>query len=52
MIARIQGWLDQPATNFGWLILGNEDQSPTAKRVDSREAPAATRPILTVEFVR
>jgi hypothetical protein len=53
MIARVQGWLDQPATNFGWIVIGNETQSTTAKRFDSREVdPAATRPALTIELLR
>ena len=52
MVERIQGWLDQPAENFGWLIMGNENDAFTAKRLDSREEDPATRPKLTVEFVR
>ena len=24
MVADVQGWLDNPATNFGWLMLGDE----------------------------
>lgn len=52
MVARLQGWLDQPATNFGWLIVGDEAASRSAKRLHSREGSAATRPTLTVEFVR
>lgn len=51
MIARVQGWLDQPSTNFGWIILGNEATSATTKRFDSREiAPSSTRPTLTIDF--
>ena len=53
MIARVQGWLDQPSANFGWIVIGNEATSTTAKRFDSREIGSeATRPTLTVEFVR
>lgn len=52
MIARVQGWLDQPAANFGWIVVGNEAQNTTAMRFDSREIePAATRPTLTIEFL-
>jgi hypothetical protein len=51
MIARVQQWLDQPATNFGWIVIGDESRSTTAKRYDSREADStANRPALTVEF--
>ena len=24
MVADVQGWLDNPASNFGWLMLGDE----------------------------
>jgi len=50
MIARVQQWVDQPATNFGWIVIGNETRSTTAKQFDSREASEATRPSLRVEF--
>lgn len=51
MIARVQGWLDQPSTNLGWIILGNEARSATTKRFDSREiTPNETRPTLTIDF--
>lgn len=51
MVADVQSWLDQPATNFGWLVLGREDASRTAKRFDTREnATAANRPQLMIEY--
>ena len=49
MVADVQGWVDDPATNFGWLLRGNESTTNTAKRFDSREAPN-TAPTLTVRF--
>lgn len=53
MIARVQQWLDQPASNFGWIVIGNESGGSTAKRLDSREiVPATTRPSLTIELTR
>jgi hypothetical protein len=53
MVARVQDWLDRPAANFGWLIMGDETGSSTAKRFDSREEPeAANRPMLTLELER
>ena len=50
-IADVQAWVDLPDTNHGWLLLGGEDASSTAKRFASREAddPAA-RPQLLVEY--
>ena len=51
LVARVQGWLDQQATNFGWMLLGNEDDEGSAKRYFSREAAEARRPLLTIEFL-
>lgn len=50
MIARVQQWVDQPSTNFGWIMIGDETRSTTAKQFDSREAIVETRPSLRVEF--
>ena len=51
MDADVQAWLDQPASNFGWLLLGNESQDQTTKRFDSREnAVAGNRPRLDVIY--
>ena len=51
MGADVQAWLDQPASNFGWLLLGNESQDQTTKRFDSREnAVAGNRPRLDVIY--
>jgi hypothetical protein len=51
MIARVQQWVDQPAANFGWIVIGDERSSRTAKRFDSREVTGATKPSLTVEYI-
>lgn len=48
MVADVQSWLDNPASNFGWLVLGDETAIATAKRFDTRES--ASPPILTIEF--
>ena len=51
MVADVQGWLDDPSTNFGWLIMGNESEMKTSKRFDSKESSEeANRPSLTIEF--
>lgn len=51
LVADVQAWLDDPQSNLGWIIFGNEASSPSAKRFNSREHPASgTRPLLTVEF--
>ena len=50
MRADVQSWLDQPETNLGWILIGNEDSGSTAKRFDSRENSVSVRPLLTVYF--
>jgi PKD repeat protein len=51
MATDVQSWLDSPSTNFGWLIKGNESQSKTAKRFDSREnSNASKRPQLSIVY--
>ncbi len=37
LVADVQGWLDDPGSNFGWILLGDESTSASAKRYDSRE---------------
>ncbi len=52
MVTDIQAWLDTPATNFGWLLLGNETTTTTAKRFNTKEnTDPTTRPALIVEYV-
>jgi hypothetical protein len=50
MVADVQSWLDNPGSNFGWLVLGNETASATTKRFDTRES--ASPPVLTIEYTR
>ena len=51
MTADVQDWLDNPAGNFGWILIGNEGSNLTAKRFDSREnSIEANIPVLAVTF--
>lgn len=51
LVADAQGWLDAPATNFGWLLRGNEASIRSVKRFDTREAALDTaRPKLVLEY--
>ncbi len=53
MVADVQGWLDGSLGNFGWILIGNEEEDRTAKRFDSMEhSEVANKPLLTVEFER
>ena len=48
MRADVQSWLDDPVSNFGWLVLGDESEIATAKRFDTRES--ASPPVLTIQY--
>jgi hypothetical protein len=51
MVADVQGWLDAPAANFGWILIGNESVVQSAKRFDSSESTeVGDRPELEVQF--
>lgn len=50
LVSDVQSWVDDPSGNFGWLLRRDETEGSTAKRFDSRESSASTRPILTVDF--
>lgn len=57
MVADAQDWLDNPAGNFGWILIGEESTQPTAKRFDSRDSGVvvvvgggASPPQLIVDF--
>ena len=51
LLADVQGWLDAPASNHGWILIGGEDAPSTAKRFDSREsADPMARPRLVLEY--
>ena len=52
LVSDVQGWLDDSASNFGWIVLGDESGPGTAKRLDSRENPdGAVRPLLTITYI-
>jgi hypothetical protein len=47
----VQAWLDTPATNFGWVLVGNEAATGTVRQFDSHDnAIPANRPRLTVFY--
>lgn len=51
MIADVAGWLSNPGSNHGWLLLGNEAAEATARKFASRESPTESyRPVLVVEY--
>ncbi len=48
LTADVQGWLDNPASNHGWIVVGDEARVPTARRFLSREG--GTPPQLEIDF--
>ncbi len=51
MVADVQSWLDDPDSNFGWLLLGNETELQTARKFVSREGVTEVdHPTLIVEY--
>jgi hypothetical protein len=52
LVVDVQGWLTNPSSNFGWIIIGDESSASTAKRFDSREnATLSKRPSLIITYV-
>jgi spore coat protein A len=48
MVSEVQAWLDNPTANDGWILVGDEARSRTARRFYSREGTAP--PTLLIEF--
>jgi hypothetical protein len=51
LLADVAGWAAEPATNFGWILIGDESEPTTSKRFDSRENAPDSRPRLTITYV-
>lgn len=52
LVADVQGWLNVPASNHGWILIGDDQGIQNAKRFASRQSgTASARPtlVLTVE---
>ena len=51
MVGDVQSWLDTPAGNFGWVVIGDEIALGTAKRFDTLSNPSVSlRPVLTIDY--
>lgn len=49
LLQDVQGWVDLPASNHGWILIGQEDGLQNAKRFGSRTG--SEPPQLTVRYV-
>jgi YD repeat-containing protein len=51
MVSDVQGWLNVPSTNNGWIVLpSNEAAAPTMRHFASRSAGASMKPQLVVTY--
>jgi hypothetical protein len=51
LIADVQAWVNAPASNYGWIAIGDEAAPGSARRFNSREhADPSTRPLLQVNY--
>jgi len=51
LVADVQGWLAQPSTNHGWIVIGDDQGLQNAKRFASRNGGSADgHPTLIVTF--
>jgi hypothetical protein len=50
MAADVQGWFATPANNFGWILVGDESTSSTARVFNSREGSASVQPKLVISY--
>jgi spore coat protein A len=55
MVADVQSWLNNPAQNYGWIILGIESTIQTTKRYATRESTGQTggvswKPKLVIDY--
>jgi hypothetical protein len=50
LIADVRAWLDNPSSNFGWLLQSDDENTPrTARHFGTRES-GANAPTLTIEY--
>jgi hypothetical protein len=51
LVADVQGWLNSPGTNFGWILrAANESTLSNSREFGSRESPLSQRPTLMIEY--
>ncbi|MBK8913885.1 MAG: DNRLRE domain-containing protein [Phycisphaerales bacterium] len=52
LVGEVESWRADPSVNHGWMLIGNEEQTATAKRFDSfQHGDPAVRPVLIVSYV-
>lgn len=51
LVADVQGWLNTPGSNFGWILRAANESGTSARELGSRESALAQRPTLTISYV-
>ncbi len=51
MVADVQSWLDDPSTNFGWLLQADESTNSSKEFASREAADAAQQPMLAIQYV-
>ncbi len=46
----VKSWADSPQNNFGWIITGEDNNTQSARRFDSKETTEGTGPELILEL--
>lgn len=47
----VQSWIDNPGSNFGWILVGDENTTKSARRINSREN-SSNPPSLEITYIR
>lgn len=50
MLNDVKAWIANPATNYGWIFIGDESTDGSAKRFSSREETIYPKPTLTITY--
>jgi hypothetical protein len=51
LVADLQGWMNAPSTNFGWIVRGDETSFGSSLRFDTRESTLpGTQPVLMIDY--
>jgi uncharacterized repeat protein (TIGR01451 family) len=51
LVADVQQWVNNPSSDFGWILTGDETTAPTAKQFDTAaNTNPADRPMLSVNY--
>ena len=51
MISDVQGWLNNPSTNNGWLFEGSESTKSSVRKFDSMESAPSVQPTLNITYL-